>query len=73
MSLVSEQETHHSSAASIKSPFYLPKKEGEKYHLIPVHTVPWNGKTPVTRPLCQNDHVPPYSHLPRSESVPKAI
>lgn len=65
MPVVSEKETHHSSAASIKSPFYLPKREGDKYHLIPVHTVPCNEKTPIMRPLCQADHVPPYSHLPQ--------
>lgn len=64
MSLVNKQETHPSSAASSKSQFYLPKTEGKKCHLIPEHTGLWNGKTPVPRPLCQTDHIPPYSHLP---------
>lgn len=50
-----QQETHHNSAASTESPSYLPKRERQKYHSIPVHTVLWNGKTPVTRScLCSS-------------------
>lgn len=49
VSLVSKQESYHSSAAPLKSPFYLPKREGEKYHLIPVHcSMEWENTSNET-------------------------